>query len=81
MVDWEVAVLRDEAFFLADVRRPVDMMPGMEALSELYWFIQNISSGAFFLPRFRAKATPERMDFMRNHFRENLEKMLSGWGF
>lgn len=43
MVDWKVAVMRDEAFRLANVLRPVDMQPNMDPLSELYWFIQNIS--------------------------------------
>ena len=81
MVDWDVAVLRDEAFSLYKVRRPVDMMPEIELLSELYWFIQNISPGLFFLPRVREKMTPERATRMRNQIQESLGRTLSDWGF
>ena len=81
MVDWEVATLTNEAFFLADVQRPIDMMPGIEMLSELYWFIQDLSPGAFFLPKFRAKLTPERISLMRKHFENNLSHALADWGF
>ena len=81
MVNWDTAVLRDEAFRLAGVLRPVDMMPGIERLSELYWFIQNISPGLFFLPRVRARLTPEKAEMRRNAVKEDLELTLKNWGF
>jgi hypothetical protein len=57
------------------------MMPAIEQLSALYWFIQNVSPGAFFLPRFWAKHSAERLAQMRAHFGESVGNMLSGWGF
>lgn len=81
MVDWNVAMMKDEAFLSCGVRRPIDMMPKIEILSELYWFIQNISPGLFFLPRVRAKMTPEKAARMRNAIQEDLCKTLSQWGF
>lgn len=80
-VNWDLAVWRDDAFARAGVQRPVDLMPGIEPLSELYWFVQNVSPGAFFLPRFRAKMTAERIAGMRKHFQGSVGRLLSGRGF
>lgn len=79
--DWDIVLWCDEAFARAGARRPIDLMPDIEPLSNLYWFIQNISPGAFFLPRFRAKHSADKIAQMRAHFQESVGQMLSGWGF
>lgn len=81
MVNWDLAALTNQSFSRAGVQRPVDMMPGIEPLSELYWFIQNLSPGVFYLPAFRAKTPQEKMAHMRKHFKATLEEALCGWGF
>lgn len=79
-VDWDVVLWCDEAFARAGVQRPINLMPSIEPLSVLYWFIQDISSRVFFLPRFRAKHSAERIAGMRANFQGSLGQILSGWG-
>jgi hypothetical protein len=79
---WEIAILRDQEFVLAGVQRPIDLMPGIELLSKLYWFIQNISPGLFFIPKVREKMGPGRVDAMRAHMQDDLERTYLGpWGY
>ncbi|KAI1859860.1 hypothetical protein JX265_010309 [Neoarthrinium moseri] len=73
-IDWERAMLIDEAFVAAGVQRPVDMMPGIEPLSDLYWFLQNISPGILFLPQFLLKASPERIQAKKKQVAGDLER-------
>lgn len=81
MVNWEVADMTDRAFADAGVQRPVDMMPTIEILTDLYWFIQNLSPGCFFMPGFRARHPAEKLAVMREGYKDGLEKTLSGWGY
>lgn len=81
MVHWDVAAQTNQAFAEAGVQRPVDLAPGIELLSEMYWFIQNLSPGAFFLPKFRARNGPEKIAAMRSDFQEGLAHTLSRWGY
>lgn len=81
VVDWKVAVMRDEAFRLATVQRPVDMEPNMEPLSELYWFIQNISPAWFLMPGYLARASKESIELYKRECRDDVERILSGWGY
>ncbi|KAL1893610.1 hypothetical protein Sste5346_006441 [Sporothrix stenoceras] len=47
MADWTLIERTNAAFVAAGVTRPADLMPGIDALSDLYWFIQNLSPGLF----------------------------------
>ncbi|KAI8167012.1 hypothetical protein K4K49_011180 [Colletotrichum sp. SAR 10_70] len=79
-IDWMTAIMRDEEFTKAGVERPADIR-GINDLSAVYWFIQNISPPMFFLERWRAKATPERIEMIKREARNNLEKNLDLWGY
>ncbi|KAF4834451.1 hypothetical protein CGCTS75_v003200 [Colletotrichum tropicale] len=79
-IDWMTAIMRDEEFTKAGVERPADI-GGIDDLSAVYWFIQNISPPMFFLERWRAKATPERSEMIKREARNNLEKNLDLWGY
>ncbi|CAI0643667.1 unnamed protein product [Colletotrichum noveboracense] len=79
-IDWMIATMRDEEFTKAGVERPSDIQ-GIDDLSAVYWFIQNISPPMFFLERWRAKATPERIEMIKREARNNLEKNLDLWGY
>lgn len=77
-----IAFLRDKEFSQAGVQRPVDLMPGIEPLSRLYWFIQNISPGLFFLPRSRARMGPAKTNAVRSHTEDDLGRTYLGpWGY
>ncbi|KAF0320450.1 phosphotransferase enzyme family protein [Colletotrichum asianum] len=77
-IDWMTATMRDEEFTKAGVERPSDIQ-GINDLSAVYWFIQNISPPMFFLERWRVKATPERIEIIKREARNNLEKNLDLW--
>ncbi|KAH8682091.1 hypothetical protein BX600DRAFT_505710 [Xylariales sp. PMI_506] len=79
--DWETPEIREDEFAKAGVLRVTDMMPGIEPLSVLYWFIQNISPGLFFMPKVRAKMTPARAGVMRSQTVLDLEKYLDIWRY
>ena len=76
------AMVRDEEFLLAGVRRPVDLMPRIEPLSKLYWFVQNISPALFFIPKVRTKMGPAGTHAMRAHIEDDLKRTyLKPWGY
>ncbi|KAI8312633.1 hypothetical protein K4K59_005743 [Colletotrichum sp. SAR11_240] len=79
-IDWMTAIMKDEEFSKAGVERPSDIQ-GIDDLSAVYWFIQNISPPMFFLERWRAKATPERIEMIKREARNNLGKNLDLWGY
>ncbi|KAE9575029.1 hypothetical protein CGCF415_v005089 [Colletotrichum fructicola] len=79
-IDWMTATMRDEEFTKAGMEGPSDIQ-GIDDLSAVYWFIQNISPPMFFLERWRANATPERIEMIKLEARNNLEKNLDLWGY
>ncbi|KAI8236909.1 hypothetical protein K4K54_001710 [Colletotrichum sp. SAR 10_86] len=79
-IDWMTAIMRDEEFTNAGVERPADIRC-IDDLSAVYWFIQNISPPMFFLERWSAKATPDRIEMIKREARNNLEKNLDLWGY
>ncbi|KAH8678319.1 hypothetical protein BX600DRAFT_493606 [Xylariales sp. PMI_506] len=79
---WDAAILTDKVFAAAGVIRPVDLMPSIEPLSALYWFIQNISPGWFFMPKERARWTSDRLQQKRKQIHDDLgQNYLEPWGF
>ncbi|KAK4442929.1 kinase-like domain-containing protein [Podospora aff. communis PSN243] len=79
-VDWQLAAAADEAFADAGVKRPSEM-PGIDELSVLYWFIQDVSPPLFFLKRWRSRASPEKVEMIRAGTQANLEQSLERWGY
>ncbi|KAK6215638.1 hypothetical protein QIS74_08657 [Colletotrichum tabaci] len=79
-IAWATAVARDDEFAKAGVERPADI-GGIDALSAVFWFIQNISPPMFFLERWRSRATPDRVEAVKREARDNLERNLDAWGF
>ncbi|GJD03213.1 phosphotransferase enzyme family protein [Colletotrichum higginsianum] len=78
-IAWATAVARDDEFAKAGVERPADI-GGIDALSAVFWFIQNISPPMFFLERWRSRATPDRVEAVKREARDNLERNLDAWG-
>jgi hypothetical protein len=79
-MNWKAAAMLDNAFATAGVERP-QALPGIDQLSAVYWFIQNISPPFFFLKRWRDRKTPEQVENTRKQTKAVLEQYLSGWGF
>ncbi|KAF6816302.1 hypothetical protein CPLU01_13898 [Colletotrichum plurivorum] len=77
--DWATAFVKDEEFGKAGVERPV-AIKGIDQLSSVFWFIQNISPPMFFLERWRAKATSDRIAMIMGMTRDSLERNLEHWG-
>jgi hypothetical protein len=78
-VDWKLATMFDEALFEAGVERPQDI-PGMDEISTIYWFIQDISPPIFFLKRFKEKTSPAVAERMKKSTQGQLEWYLKKWG-
>lgn len=78
-VDWSLAVMLDQELSKVGVQRPMEI-GGIEELSALYWFIQDISPPMFFLKRWRAVVPPEKVEEIREDTRGNLERYLEYWG-
>lgn len=79
--DWTLIERTNAAFVAAGVTRPADLMPGIDALSDLYWFIQNLSPGMFFMSRVRARMGPERIQTVKRNAKDSLEQTLKRWGY
>ena len=79
-VDWKLAVMLDEELARAGAERP-QSLAGVDQLSSLYWFIQDVSPPIFFLPRWKNKATPEMKAKMKGATMAQLEAYLGGWGY
>jgi hypothetical protein len=79
-VNWQLAAAVNKAFADAGVKRPSEM-PGIDELSALYWFIQDVSPPFFFLKRWRSRASPEKVEMIRAGTQANLEQSLKRWGY
>ena len=79
-INWKIATMLDEEFTRAGVQRPQDILE-IEDISSIYWFMQNISPPEFFLKRYRARVSPERLRSRRDEAERCLKKYLDGWGF
>ncbi|OAA61232.1 Aminoglycoside phosphotransferase [Niveomyces insectorum RCEF 264] len=69
------------AFNLAQAQRTDEAFARIDLLSQLFWFVQNLSPGLFFLPRVRAKLGPERAAAIKTSTAESLSATLREWGF
>jgi len=76
-VDWELAAMMDEALAEVGALRPLDI-EGMEELSTLYWFFQDVSPPIFFLKGLRAKINTDKV---RAQTQRHLDAYLSKWGY
>ncbi|ERS99615.1 hypothetical protein HMPREF1624_02975 [Sporothrix schenckii ATCC 58251] len=81
MADWTLIEQTNAAFVVESVIRPVDLMPGIDTLSDLYWFIQNLSPGMFYMSRVRAKMGPQRIQAVKRNAKDSLEQTLKRWGY
>ncbi|CAK7236616.1 hypothetical protein SBRCBS47491_009699 [Sporothrix bragantina] len=81
MADWQLIEMTDAAFAVAGVVRPVDQMPNIDILADLYWFLQNVSQPMFFMPRLRAKMGPGRLKVAKFHTKNTLEQILKRRGY
>jgi len=79
-VDWKAAVAFDAALTTAGAKRPRDI-EGIDVLSAVYWFIQNISPQEFFIKKMRARMTPEWLAEKRVKQQKELETYLDAWGY
>lgn len=78
--DWALAVMMDEELRAAGAARPQDLR-GVDELSTLHWFIQDVSPPVFFMERFRSKAPAEVKAQMRQSIQSNLDWYLKHWGY
>ncbi|KIH91990.1 hypothetical protein SPBR_01680 [Sporothrix brasiliensis 5110] len=81
MADWTLIEQTNAAFVVEGVIRPVDLMPGIDTLSDLYWFIQNLSPGMFYMSRVRAKMGPQRIQAVKRNAKDSLEQTLKRWEY
>ena len=65
MVDWRLFAALDEQLAAEGVERPVDI-PGIDQLSAIYWFLQDVSPPMFFLKRWRAHMGEEKVQEFRD---------------
>lgn len=79
-VDWKAAVAFDAELAAAGAKRPRDV-EGIETLSAVYWFIQNVSPQEFFITKMRARMTPEWLEKKRVQQQKELERYLDAWGY
>lgn len=77
----EVFRLTNSAFVEAGVTRPADLMPGIATLAELYWFIQNLSPGIFYMKRIREKMSKNRLQATKRGVHLQLEAVLAQFGY
>ena len=80
MVFWTRAVMLDEELQQVGAERPNDIA-GMDELSTLHWFIQDISPGIFFLERWKNRVPPEMKAHMRQSVQTGLDWYLKQWGY
>ncbi|CAK7198511.1 hypothetical protein SEUCBS139899_001172 [Sporothrix eucalyptigena] len=81
MAVWPLIEQTNAAFTAVGVTRPVDLMPGIDSLSDLYWFIQNLSPGLFYMSRVRANMGPQGLKAAKRQAQNVLEQTLKRWGY
>ncbi|KAJ5526499.1 hypothetical protein N7513_010658 [Penicillium frequentans] len=79
-VDWKLAQAWDEELARLNIQRP-SCIKGIDEVSALHWFLQEISPPYFDMKRWLTSQTPEQQEKMRMEVKSTIERYLERWGF
>lgn len=79
-IDWKLAQAWDEELAKLDIQRP-STIKGIDEVSALHWFLQEICPPYFDMKRWLTSQTPEQQDKRRMEVKSTVERYLERWGF
>lgn len=79
-IDWKLAQAWDEELAKLNIQRP-SSIKGIDEVSALHWFLQEISPPYFDMKRWLTSQTPEQQEKMRMEVKSTIKRYLERWGF
>ncbi|KAJ5986157.1 hypothetical protein N7451_010522 [Penicillium sp. IBT 35674x] len=78
-IDWKLAQAWDEELARLNLQRP-SSIKGIDEVSALHWFLQEISPPYFDMKRWLTSQTPEQQEERRMEVKSTIERYLERWG-